>query len=340
MTTMKDISKKAKVSLSTVSAVINKSAYVSPELQQRVQKAIEELNYKPNAVARSLRKKSTSTVGVIVSDILNPYYPQMIKGMDDAAFEQHYNVILCNTSNDRKRFLAYLDLMVEKQVDGLLLANISNPEDLQEVEKTGLHYVLVNRKTSSYEKHFVGINNPLTSELAVNHLADHGIKRIAYFAGNKEISTARERKSGFINGMIQQGLEIEESFIFEGDYTQESGYANVKKLINECKSLPEAICAASDVAAFGVIKGLREAGIRVPEDIKVIGNDNNAFSENFIIPLSTIDHPTFEMGKLSMDYLLQVIKEKGQTGTRQIILTPSLVVRESCGLAKKGAEIN
>lgn len=225
MATMKDISKMAGVSIATVSAVINKSAYVSPELTDRVNKAIEELNYRPNAVARSLKLKSTNTVGVIMSDILNPYYPTIIKGMDDAAIQNNYSLILCNTSNEQGRFLTYLDLMVEKRVDGLLLANISSQEDLQKVESTGLKYVLLNRKPPAYDKNYVGINNPLATELSVKHLAKQGHKRIAYLSGDLQVSTARERWEGFVSGMNQNGLPIDDTLIFHGDYTQESGYA-------------------------------------------------------------------------------------------------------------------
>ncbi|SFC65783.1 transcriptional regulator, LacI family [Bacillus sp. OV322] len=331
MATMKDISKKAKVSLSTVSAVINHSAYVSPELTKRVMQAIEELNYRPNAVARSLKKKRTNTIGVIVTDILNPFYPPMIKGIEDIAFNNNFNVILCNTSNEHKRILTYLELMHEKQVDGLLLANIATTEDFNEIENTGLKYVLINRRPPLYCNNFVGVNNVLSSELAVNHLVNQGYKRIAYFGGNPEINTARERKAGFISCMTQHGLEVDTNLVFEGEYTLESGYTNVKKMIAQVDNLPEAICAVSDVVAFGVIKGLRDTGIRVPEDIAVIGNDNSAFSENFLVPLSSVDHSTYDMGKLSMELLLQLIKEKGEITARQIILTPSLVVRESCG---------
>lgn len=331
MATMKDISRIAGVSIATVSAVINKSAYVSPELMERVNKAIAELNYKPNAVARSLKLKSTKTIGVIMSDILNPYYPTIIKGMDDAAIRNNYSLILCNTSNEQGRFLTYLDLMVEKRVDGLLLANISSQENLQKVESTGLKYVLLNRKPPAYDKNYVGINNPLATELSVKHLATKGHKRIAYLSGDLQISTAKERWEGFVSGMNQNGLLIDDSLIFHGDYTQESGYASVKKMLNEVKELPDAICAASDLMAFGAVKALREAGFRVPDDIAVMGNDNNPFSENFIVPLSTIAHPTYEMGKNAMEFLLQMIEDQNETQHRQIFLTPSLIVRESCG---------
>lgn len=335
MATMKDISKKAKVSLSTVSAVINQSAYVSPELTKRVTDAIEELNYRPNAVARSLKKKSTNTIGVIVTDILNPFYPPMIKGIEDVAFDHNFNVILCNTSNEHNRILTYLELMLEKQVDGLLLANIATSEDLSEIEKTGLKYVLINRKPPFYDKNFVGINNILSSELAVNHLVAQGYKRIAYFGGDLKINTARERKAGFISCMTEHGLDVDPMLVFEGEYSFESGYNNVKKMLEQVEKLPEAICTVSDIVAFGVIRGLRDSGIRVPGDIAVIGNDNSAFSEHFLVPLSSVDHSTYEMGKISMELLLQLIKEKNAMTDRQIILTPSLVVRESCGYTRK-----
>lgn len=331
MATMKDISKKAGVSIATVSAVINKSAFVSPELTERVNEAIKELNYTPNAVARSLKLKSTRTIGMIVTDILNPYYPEMIKGVDDVAVKNNFSLILCNTSNELERFVNYLDLMMEKRVDGLLLANISNQEDLKRVEKTGLKYVLLNRKPPAYDKNYVGINNKLTTELSVKHLASQGRKRIAFFAGDPQISTARERWDGFVSGIRQNGLIIDHSLVFQGNYSQESGYTNARKMMEQAEKLPDAICAASDLIAFGAIKALRESGIRVPQDIAVMGNDNNPFTENFIVPLSTIAHPTYEMGKLAMEFLLQMIEDKNEGNHRQIILTPSLIVRESCG---------
>jgi DNA-binding LacI/PurR family transcriptional regulator len=334
MATMKDISKKANVALSTVSAVINQSAYVSPELTKRVMQAIEELNYRPNAVARSLKKKSTDTIGFIVTDILNPFYPPMIKGIEDVAFNHNFNVILCNTSNEHSKILTYLELMLEKQVDGLLLANIALSEDLIEIEKSGLPYVLINRKPPFYDKNFVGVNNPLSSEIAVNQLVSQGYKRIAYFGGDLKINTARERKSGFISCMTHHGLDVDPMLVFDGEYTLESGYSNVKQMLEQVETLPDAICTVSDIVAFGVIKGLRDSGIRVPEDIAVIGNDNSSFSENFLVPLSSVDHSTYEMGKLSMELLLQLIKDKNEKVPRQITLTPSLVIRESCGYTK------
>lgn len=331
MATMKDISRKANVSLATVSAVINQSAYVSPALKTRVLQAIEELNYRPNAVARSLKNKRTNTVGVIVSDLSNPFYPPLIEGIESVSFENNFNVILCNTTHEQRRFRTYLELMLEKQVDGLLLANIAKPEDLQAVENTGLRYVLMIRKPHFYDKNFVGVNNPLSSEIAVNHLVSLGYRRIAYYGGNPDINTARERKMGFMNSMMQHGLDIDPQLIFDGEYSFESGYANVSKMIAQADRLPDAICTVSDIVAFGVIKGLRDSGIRVPEDIAVIGNDNSAFSENFLVPLSSVDHSTYDIGKLSMDFLLQMIMEKQEIRSRQIILTPSLVIRESCG---------
>ncbi|WP_171652334.1 LacI family DNA-binding transcriptional regulator [Paenibacillus foliorum] len=331
MATMKDISKNAKVSIATVSAVINKSSYVSQELTERVNQAIQELNYRPNAFARSLKGKSTKTVAAIVTDIENPYYPAMIKGMDDVAIMNGFSFILCNTANDPKRFINYLDLILEKRVDGLLISNISLREELEQVEKRGLNYVLLNRKPPAYDKNYVGINNHLTSELSVKHLVTLGYRNIAYIGGDLKISTAHERWEGFQYGMTEQGLEVNASLVFHGDYTIESGYKHAKKMISVQKRLPDAICAASDMIAFGAIKALRESSIRVPEDIAVMGNDNNPYSENFIVPLSTIDHLKYDMGKMAMESLFERIEGKERGIDRQIILNPSLVARVSCG---------
>lgn len=328
MTTIKDIAKQAGVSISTVSAVINGTAYVSPALTKRVHEAIEACNYRPNAVARSLKKKHTKTIGIFLADIVNPYYPPMIRGMEDRGWLNQYNVILCNTGDSHSRFLAYLDLVQEKRVDGLLVANVSSDEDLQLIENTGLTYVLVNRKPSHYANYFVGLNNRWTSVLQVNHLLKLGIQNIAYLSGESSISTARERKDGFLESLKQNSLPLEEEWILEGDYSFESGYHNTQRILKSGK-IPEAICAASDMIAFGAITALLDAGISVPNDVAVVGNDNNPFSQHFRVPLTTIDHPIYQMGEMAMDHLIACIQEKQPP--QQVILTPTLVIRESCG---------
>jgi DNA-binding LacI/PurR family transcriptional regulator len=332
MATMKDIAREANVSLATVSAVINRSTFVSSDLTNRVNQAIKDLNYSPNAVARSLKKKSTNTVGVIVSDLMNPYYPAMLKGVDDHAIQNNYSLILCNTSNDRNRFLNHLKIMVEKRVDGLILANISNARELKEVESTGLKFVLINRKPSGYDKSYVGIHNQLTSILAIEHLVSHGYKRIAFLSGDSQLSTFRERKEGFITGMQQNNLMVEQEIIYEGDHTKESGYLMVKDMISKGIRLPDAIFTASDVMAFGAYQALKEQGIRVPNDIALMGNDNVVFSDQFVVPLSTISHPTHEIGVYGMEILLKMLNEEKMEGShKQIILTPKIIVRNSCG---------
>lgn len=331
MATMKDVAKKAKVSVATVSSVINRNKYVSPELRDRVLKAIEELNYKPNAVARSLKKNSTNTIGVILTDILNPYYPQMVKGIDDVALENDFNLILCNASNDSKRFKAYLDLMIEKRVDGLLLANISDDEGLGEVVKSGIPHVLVNRRPAGFDGDFVTIHNHNSSVLSVQHLHAHHYKTIAFFGGDPEISTARERKEGFLEAMKRLGLTIHEDLIFVGEYTREAGYEMAKRIIKQCDPLPDAICSSSDLMAFGAYKAFKEHGIRIPEDIAIIGNANNPFSEDFSVPLTTVSHPTYEMGRMGMLTLLDKIKNPPGRVKVQSLLEPSLIIRRSCG---------
>src|SRR5690606_24543419 len=149
--------------------------------------------------------------------------------------------------------------------------------------------------------------------------------RIAYLGGDVNISSSRERLNGFMIGMSQQGLTVNPSLIIEGDFGQESGYDNVQKLIHAAKERPEAICCVSDLAAFGAIKGLRDMGLRVPEDIAVMGNDNNAFSDNFLVPLTTINHPNYEIGSLAMEFMLNQILHK-EVHYKQIILNPTLVI--------------
>jgi len=336
MATMKDVAKRANVSVATVSSVINQNKYVSPELKERVLKAIEELNYTPNAVARSLKKNVTNSIGVILADILNPYYLEMVKGIDDVALEHDFNLILCNTSNDWKRFRTYLNLMIEKRVDGLLLANISDAEDLREVERSGIPFLLINRKPGGYAGDYVCIDNFKSSVLSVQHLYEHQYRKISFFGGDPAISTARERKEGFLAAMEQLGLTVYEDLVFSGNYTRDKGYELAKRLVERgFRSLPEAICSSSDLMAFGAYKAFKEHGIRVPEDIAIIGNANSVFSEDFSVPLTTVSHPTYEMGRVGMTMLLDKIKNPTAAEKVQMEIEPTLIVRRSCGCAWK-----
>lgn len=336
MATMREVAKRAEVSIATVSAVINESAYVTPKLKQRVLNAIEELNYKPNVLAKFLRFHKTSTIGVIIRDVQNPFYPAVVKGIEDTAWSQEHIVCLCNSEGHIERELSFLQSLLQRKVDGVLLATTTlgdNPS-VEVLEQENIPYVIINRHPGTIEHmNYVGIDNKQAAILATEHLVSLGRKKIVVVQGPEDYSTSQERTAGFIEALRKHNYPIQSGFLERGDYLVEGGYEAAKRLL-DLPDKPDAIFCANDLMAFGVIEKLIEEHVRVPQDISVVGCDNIYFSKYFRTPLTTVDYPKYEMGKIAVEMLLDIIEEKVQ-GKRQVILSPQLVVRDSCGAKSK-----
>lgn len=336
MATMRDVAKRAQVSIATVSAVINESAYVTPELKQRVLDAVEELNYKPNVLAKFLRFQKTSTIGVIIRDVQNPFYPAVIKGIEDTAWSLDHIVCLCNSEGHTERELSFLQSLLQRKVDGVLLATATlndNPA-VEVLEQENIPYVMLNRHPGTTEKsNYVGIDNKRAAMLATEHLVALGRKRIAVLQGPEDYSTSQERTAGFIEVMRKHNYPILTGFMERADYSVEGGYQSAGRLL-DLPDRPDAVFCANDLMAFGVIERLSEEHVRVPRDISIVGCDNIYFSKYLRTPLTTVDYPKYEMGRLAVELLLDVIEQKVQE-KMQVILPPQLIIRDSCGADSK-----
>lgn len=336
MATMRDVAKRARVSIATVSAVINESAYVTPELKQRVLDAIEELNYKPNVLAKFLRFHKTSTIGVIIRDVQNPFYPAVIKGIEDTAWSLDHIVCLCNSEGHSERELSFLKSLLQRKVDGVLLATASlndNPA-IEVLEQENIPYVIINRHPgTTANNNYVGIDNKQAARLATEHLVALGRKKIAVIRGPEDYSTSQERTAGYVEVMRKHDYPIPPGFMPRGDYGVDGGYQAVTGLL-KLPDRPDAIFCANDLMAFGVTEKLFEEGIRVPQDISIVGCDNIYFSKYLRTPLTTVDYPKYEMGRIAVEMLLDVIEEKVRE-KRQVILSPQLIIRDSCGAKNK-----
>ncbi|MGD2049563.1 MAG: LacI family DNA-binding transcriptional regulator [Chloroflexota bacterium] len=302
---MRDVAKRAGVSVSTVSHVINNTRTVSQGSRQRVEQAMEELGYKPNALARSLRRRKTNTLGMIVPDSANPFFAEVARAIEDASFAQNYIVILCNSEGDLEKQQTYTNVLIENRVAGILFvaAGVST-ELVNDLGQRHVPLVIVDREVLGVEVDTVLTDHVQGGCLATQHLVDLGHRRIACIAGNSEVSPSAERVTGYRRTLEKNGIAFDESLVVKGDFQYESGYAATRQLL-ELERPPSAIFACNDLMAVGCISAARELGLRVPDDLSVVGFDDVRLASFTNPPLTTIVQPKVEIGALATQMLLE-----------------------------------
>ncbi|WP_461612819.1 LacI family DNA-binding transcriptional regulator [Clostridium sp. Marseille-QA1073] len=324
--TIKDVAKKANVSITTVSRVINKiEGYTNEETKKRILKVIEELDYKPNALARSLVTKRTKTIGLILPDISNPFFPSIAKSVEDLVNELGYNLILCNSYDDTEKEANYINVLKEKCVDGILLSS-KQTKDKYDIYKDDIPMVFIDRKPEVEVKYGVFVDNYKGAYNATKHLIDLGHKSIACITGPKNINTTIERLRGYKDALIDNHIEYDETIIKSNDYAIEGGYEAAKDLIKNHNIT--AIFTHDDLMACGVYKAAKELNYKIPDDISVVGFDDITLVEFLDPPLTTIKQPTEDIGKVSVEILMDLIENNKIQG-KIISLDTELIVRES-----------
>jgi LacI family transcriptional regulator len=329
LVTMKDVAQRAGVSVSTVSHVINETRFVSDELRERVLRAMRELNYQPDAVARSLRTKKTHVVALVIPDITNPYYPQVARGVQDVAEESDYVVILCNTDRLLGREVRFLEALRRQRVDGLIL----NPSgvtsrDLREFQETQIPVVLIGSQIDHPEFDVVMIDNVQGAYDAVKYLIGLGHHHIGLIGGSRATSSGEQRSQGYIRALTHHGLPIDESLITEGPFTHEGGYESMKRLLT-LQSPPTAVFASSDVMAIGALMGTQEAGLQVPDDLSLVGFDDIAEASITTPKLTTIAQPNYQTGEVAARLLFEHIEAASPPPRQKVVLDHKLVIRGS-----------
>lgn len=332
---IKDIAKKAGVSYATVSRALNNRPGVNEKTRRDIQKLAEEMGYKPNALARGLVTRESRTLGLVIPDITNPFFPEVARGVEDAASRSGYNVFLCNTNWDAGKENTYVEVLEEKRIDGLVLASVTDDgKTLEGFIRRGTPLVLVNRVLKDIDTHYVIIDNIKGGCMVVEYLLELGHTRIAFIGGLPHVEATRERLQGYRLAMSTAGMPVDEELILYDSFKKESGYQNTMRLL-AIDPRPTAIFAANDVLALGVIQAIQDAGLRVPDDIAVIGFDDITFASYAEIGLTTIAQPKYVMGEMAAKILIEDIKE-GDTGEKKhVVLQPRLVVRKSSGSPKK-----
>jgi LacI family transcriptional regulator len=338
--TMKDVARLAAVSTSTVSAVINGTVPVSPRRKQRVLDAMTALDYHPDAIARSLKTGRSLVIGVVVPDITNAFYPEVIRGIEDAARAAGYGVLFCDSSEDQRNEEKHLSMLFSRRVDGVLLACCAESTVYATVANRRFPVVFLDRLPAVSMDYTVSSDNVQAGYIATRHLIDLGHKRIAPIAGNLALSPHRDRLEGFRKAMQEFHLPIRDEYMVRGDVQIEDGLSACNRLFT-LPLPPTAIIAGNNKLLLGVLQELERRQIAVPERVSVLGFDDHSWNRYFSPSLTSVSQSTHEIGRCSFELLLQAMNGEPSTDPcdRQIRLPTELRIRNSTAPPPPQAEL-
>ena len=338
MATIKEVAERSGVSTATVSHVINQTRFVAPSTCERVWLAMRELNYAPSAVARSLKVQTTNSIGMLVTSSTNPFFAEVVRGVERYCFSQGYNLILCNTEGNAQTASSYLQMLIRKRIDGLLVMCTDTHDGLFEQlqQQQDLPLVVMDWGPSMPHSDRIQDNSQHGGYLATRHLIELGHRQIAIITGPQDKQPALERLAGYQQAMAEAQLPIDSDWICHGDFDCEGGYQAMQQLM-QCRMPPSAVFACNDLMAMGAIRALQEQGLSVPHDISVIGYDNIAFAAYLNPPLTSISQPKQELGQLAVQSLLERIQQPQLPG-RTLRLEPDLVLRDSTSPPRSPAD--
>ena len=327
-TTIKDIAEETSVSYATVSRALNNKYGVKPDTREKILAVAHARGYTPNAIARGLVRKQTHSIGLIIPDICNPFFPQVASGVEDSAKEKGYSVFLCNTNYESDQEARYLQLLIEKRVDGIILASgFQESATIDPLSMGSIPIVSLCTRFENAKNSFVVIDNERGGFIATKHLIEQGYPTIGFIGTQGDGLPQGPRFKGYLQALEKFNMRFDARLVFTGDLKRETGYEIIKRIIAG-QNFPRALFVENDLMALGVIQGIRESGLRVPDDIAVVGFDDIAFASFPEIGLTTVRQPKYEMGKLAADILLDCII-KITKEPKKHILEPKLIVRTS-----------
>lgn len=333
---IKDVAREAGVSTATVSHVINNTRFVSEETRVKVIGAIERCNYHPNAHARSLASGRSDTLGLLISDISNPFFPELVKSIEAAAFEKGYNVILSNTDYDAERTLSNVRRFIEREVAGVALMNSELDTGLiDELARSHVPVVFLDLGSAGVCMSNIVVNYQVGINEAISHLTWLGHRKIAYVGGPSRLRSAAKRLEAFRDSMEEHLPGGKSPAIYEGDFRLEGGRCAAREMFNSSE-IPTAVVAANDMMALGVIEECHTRGLQVPGDISIVGFDDIAFASLSNPPLTTVCLPRVELGRKAVEALMATIEHPDSQGV-EINIPTYLVLRDSTAPLKKTA---
>ncbi len=328
MPTIREVADKAGVSPTTVSHIVNNTRFVSDEIRQRVQAAMDELGYRPNTLARSLRRGETHTIGLILPDSSNPYFAEVGHTIEATAFGLGYSVVLCNSESNPEKEAFYADLLSKRQVDGMIFFAVGDQSrSLQGLLRQSVPVVVVDRDLAEIEVDAVLADNLAGGYLATHHLLEQGHRRIGLIAGPSNVTPSADREIGYRQALDELGLELEPALCDRGDFHYQSGQDATRRLLGLAHP-PSAIFACNDVMAVGAIRAASEAGVRVPHDLAIVGFDDIELASYTVPALTTVAQPKEEMGRQAVRTLVTRMRNKEEP-IKRIVLPTELIVRGS-----------
>lgn len=327
--TIYDVAREANVSMATVSRVVNNNPNVKPQTRKKVFEAIERLGYRPNAVARGLASKKTTTVGVVIPDISNTIFAEVARGIEDIANMYHYNIILCNADKRKEKEIRVINTLLEKQVDGLLFMGGAVTEDhIMAFKTSSVPIVLCATSDENDGYPSVDIDHEAAAGDAVKTLIDRGHRRIAMISGTlQDPSSGFARYQGYKKALETAGIGVQEKYVRIGNYRYESGMELAKYFLG-LEDKPTAIFTANDEMAIGAIHAIQDAGLRVPEDISVISVNNVRMAVMVRPQLTTVAQPLYDIGAVSMRLLTKLMNKEAVQNSR-VILPHEVISRHS-----------
>jgi LacI family fructose operon transcriptional repressor len=329
MVKIKDVADAAGVSTATVSRVLANKPHVRQEIKARVMEVVKALNYRPNRVARSLRSRQSTIIGLIVSDIENPFFQQVGRAVEDAAHEHGYSVMLCNNDEDPDKEQRYLHLIRDENLAGIILSPTRQTADnFSATSELNIPMVVIDRRVSNAEVDNILINNVQAAHTITIHLIEHGYRRIGAIFGMGS-TTGRERREGFVRALREHDFQPSNDLVKYANPREEDGFNATMKLL-QLSEPPDAILTSNSLLAAGVLRALRESQKAIPEEIALASFDETTWAKLVEPALTVIEQPTYEIGRTATELLLKRIKDPKRSH-REVILKAKLIIRQSCG---------
>lgn len=327
--TLRDVANHAGVSVTTVSNVVRNWPYVSEETRQKVIYSIQELGYTPNVIAQGLRTGRTQLIGFIAPDIINPHFASMVSTVEDVAQEQGYSVLLFNTHNKPAREAERIHRALHSSLDGLLVVPTGEFEHtVRLLQNAAMPVVFLDRVASDFDHPFCKVDNTQMVRLLMQHLYDLGHRKIAHLSGPPNVILAQERMSSYRQFIHDSGLTYEYVTQNGGTWASEEGYRATLELLNHHNERPTAILASNDTMAIGASRAIREMGLRIPDDISLVGIDDIEICRYLNPALTTVQQPLAELARVSVGMLLGLLQGK-PLPDQHVILPPKLIIRDS-----------
>ncbi len=332
--TLRDVAESAKVSVTVASRVVGNYGYVSLEKKKRVLKIAKELGYTPNILARSLKTDTSFCIGVVIADITTSFFNLLVRGADDVARQNGYHLIICNSDESPKKEKDHLEELSSRKVDGIILCPTEkNIHLLKQITRAGMPLVLVDRTLEEIDAVSITIDNRLGAMEGVNHLIQHGYRRIGLIKGRPGISALEERFLGYKQALHAAGIPLDPELIRYGEFSAVASKKAALELLHLRKP-PDAFFIVSEAMIIGTILAIRERNLRIPEDVGIVGFDDPLWAPLLDPPLTTVRQPSYSVGTFAAQKLISQLRGSGDTGNSRrenIVLRPELIIRATCG---------